>query len=672
MIRKTGTPAIGILQWFHIGEYEKAEQTITELELLGVKLLRTGISWADLYRQEGKEWYDWLLPKLAAHFELLPCFTYTPPSIGLEEKTSAPPRNTKDYADMLDLLITDYGGYFEYIELWNEPNNKSEWDFTLDREWTIFADMIIKAAFWARQRGKKTVLGGMSPISPRWLDLMGAHGVLEHIDVAGFHGFPGTFDTDFKGWKRNIAEVQEVLDNHQSEARLWITECGYSTWKHDELRQADEFTEILDLPIDRVYWYSLFDLQEEKETVDGFHLDDREYFFGILKAGGRPKLLHTLWKTYGLSGIAEEHALLQPLSLTSESDEKPVLITGGAGFIGTNMADHLLSQGTPVIILDNLSRPGVLKNLGWLKNKWKNRVQVHIADIRNPYEVKKVVQKVSHICHFAAQTAVTTSVRDPEEDFTVNLQGTLNILNALKEMKNPPGLLFTSTNKVYGNLDGLKLQEKETRYVSGSPGCGKGINEEQPLNFHSPYGCSKGSADQYVRSYARLYNIPAVVFRMSCIYGPHQCGTEDQGWVAHFISRAQNNETIHICGNGKQVRDILYVEDLVRAMELVRENIRQLSGRVFNIGGGTSNAVSLLEVRDLIGQIQEQTPATTFGDWRPGDQLYYVSDFSKLSMATGWRPRTEYKEGIKKLYQWLSDVGTSPAEAPKAARAVKV
>lgn len=661
---------MGIVQWFHLGEHEKVRESIQELRVLGVKQLRTGISWADLLRPQGKQWYDWLIPVLAEHFELLPCFLYTPPSLGLEAKTSSPPEKLKDYADMLDVLITDYGAHFEYIELWNEPNNKSEWDFTLDAGWEKFSDMIIKAAYWARKRGKKTVLGGMSPIDPRWLSLMGAHKVLEQIDVVGIHGFPDVFDVDFEGWQENISRVSEVLLQHGSRASIWISECGFSTWQHNELKQVEEFSKMLKLPVERIYWYSLFDLQDEKETVDGFHLDDREYFFGIKKANGQPKLLYSLWKEYGIGQIAEKYDFLQPLRVEFSPEEKPVLITGGAGFIGTNMADHLLARDIPVIILDNLSRAGVLKNLQWLKKKWKNRVQVHVADIRNSYEVKKAVGKVSHIYHFAAQVAVTTSVTDPEEDFQINLQGTLNILNALREMKNPPSLLFTSTNKVYGNLAGLQLKERPSSYTPSNPAYKNGIDEQQPLTFHSPYGCSKGSADQYVCDYARIYTIPAVVFRMSCIYGPHQCGTEDQGWVANFLIRAQKDQTINIYGNGKQVRDILFVEDLVKAMELARANISRFSGQAFNIGGGAANAVSLLEVLDIIANVQEQAPPTSFGKWRPGDQFYYVSDNSKFSKATGWKPEVPYKNGIKKLHQWLSQANA--AEIPEKTRAVKI
>lgn len=654
MNKHTQHPAVGILQWFHVGEYKRAEQCIADLKELGVSHLRTGISWADLYRPEGKEWYNWLLPELAKNFELLPCFTYTPPSLGLEAKVSSPPQNTKDYADMLDLLITEYGEYFEYIELWNEPNNKTEWDFTLDMGWKKFADMICKAAYWARQRGKKTVLGGMSPIDPSWLSLMGDYKLLQHIDVVGIHGFPDVFDFNFEGWQENLGRVQEILDHHKSDARIWITECGFSTWQHNELKQLEEFDKLLSLPVERAYWYSLYDLQAEKETMDGFHLDDREYFFGIIKSNGTPKLLHTLWKEYGLSGIRDKYRFLKPLTVEKEPDERPVLISGGAGFIGTNMADHLLSQDIPVIIFDNLSRKGVIDNLIWLKNKWKNQLQIKIADIRNPYEVRKAVEKVSHIYHFAAQVAVTTSVADPQEDYEINLQGTLNILQALKDMENPPSLLYTSTNKVYGKLGDLQLQEGSTHYAPANPVFQNGIDEQQPLSFHSPYGCSKGAADQYVCDYARIYNIPATVFRMSCIYGPHQCGTEDQGWVANFLIRALNDQDINIYGNGKQVRDILFVEDLIKAMELARRNISQFSGEAFNIGGGTSNAVSLLEVLKIIGKLPDTYLNTHVGEWRPGDQLYYVTDHNKFSRKTGWQPEVPYQSGIRRLYECLN------------------
>lgn len=655
MNKKKHTPSVGIVQWFHLGEDEKVEKAITDLQELGVSHLRTAISWADLFRPEGKAWYDWLLPRLASHFELLPCFTYTPPSMGIEEKVSSPPRNTKDYADTLDLLITDYGQYFDYIELWNEPNNKTEWDFTLDMGWKKFADMIRKAAYWARHRGKKTVLGGMSPIDPSWLSLMGDLEVLEHIDVVGIHGFPDVFDFTFEGWEENLRRVQDTLHRHQSKASIWISECGFSTWQRNELKQVEEFSKLLSLPVDRVYWYSLFDLAAEKDTMDGFHLDEREYAFGIKTAGDTPKLLHTLWKHYGLSSIPAQYEFLKPQPLIKEEHEETVLITGGAGFIGTNMADHLLSEGIPVIIFDNLSRQGVLNNLHWLKNKWKNRVQLQLADIRNPYEVQKAVEQASHIYHFASQVAVTTSVENPEEDFEINLQGTLNLLNAIRRMDHPPSLLFTSTNKVYGNLEGLMLQENQHNYAPSNPQFRNGIDELQPLSFHSPYGCSKGSADQYVCDYARIYNIPATVFRMSCIYGPHQCGTEDQGWVANFLIRALDGLPINIYGNGKQVRDILYVKDLIRAMELARKNIHRLSGEVFNIGGGADRAVSLLDVLEIIGDLDGAYLQTKFGDWRPGDQYYYVSDNSKFSEASGWQPEVPTRTGIKKLYQWLQE-----------------
>lgn len=653
IIKRNITPEIGILQWFHLGEYEQVENTIQDLKALSVKHLRTGISWADWYTEEGQDWYDWLFPTLAEEFEILPCFLYTPPSIGEEPKTSSPPQNLQTYSDVMDVIITKYGQYFDYIELWNEPNNKSEWDFTLDNNWSKFAEMITKAAHWAQHRGKKTVLGGMSPIDATWLQLMFDYGLMEHIDVVGVHGFPDVFDAHWEGWKDNLARVNQVLQKNNSTAEIWITEAGYATWQHDELKQMEKFVEILQAPATRIYWYSLHDLDLAKDTVDGFHLDEREYHFGLKKVDGKPKLLYRMWQTQGLDNIAKFYTKLH--KITTLPEEPYVLITGGAGFVGTNLAAYYLSQGEKVVILDNLSRDGVEQNVDWLQQNYGSNFRLLVADIRNPYIVKTAVSSASKVFHLAAQVAVTTSLDNPVEDFHINIEGTMNVLEAMRGMESPPPLVFTSTNKVYGNLHDIELSPNGKSYIPQNEQVHKrGIDESQGLNFYSPYGCSKGSADQYVQDYARIYNLPAVVFRMSCIYGPHQFGTEDQGWVAHFAIKALNNEPITIFGDGKQVRDILFVDDLVNAFDLAVKNMDNIKGEVFNIGGGAENAVSLLKVLDIYNQINYQPVNINHEDWRAGDQKYYVSDISKFKEQTGWQPKINYKKGVARLYHWLS------------------
>ncbi|HKO57466.1 MAG TPA: GDP-mannose 4,6-dehydratase, partial [Thermoanaerobaculia bacterium] len=267
--------------------------------------------------------------------------------------------------------------------------------------------------------------------------------------------------------------------------------------------------------------------------------------------------------------------------------------------------------------------------------------------------------------HFAAQVAVTTSLDDPIHDFEVNARGTVNVLEAIRHSLRRPPLFFTSTNKVYGGLDDLSMEEQEMRYAPRAPVAEHGVSEERPLDFHSPYGCSKGTADQYVRDYARSYGLQTVVFRMSCIYGPHQFGTEDQGWVAHFLIRALNRETVTIYGDGRQVRDILFVEDLVDAFMAASKQIDQVGGEAFNIGGGVENTVSLLELVAAIARLDGRAMRIAWSDWRTGDQKYYVSDTRKFREATGWAPRVGTAAGVRALREWLIAAGV-PALVQRA------
>ena len=647
-------PVIGILEWFRPGEYEEVKNAIADLKKLGIKNLRTGISWADWYREGTEEWYDWLFKELDKQVEIIPCFLYTPPSIGEIPKTSAPPKDLKAYADFIDTMITRYGQYFEWVELWNEPNNKVEYDYTLDYSWQKFAKMIGMAAFWAQKRGKKTLLGGMSPIDPNWLQMMIEQGVIEYIDAIGIHGFPDVFDQQWKGWDFSMKAVQEVLDRFGLKKEIWISEVGFSTWQNDEVKQYEEFKNVLQTKADRIYWYSLNDLNPKNATVGGYHLDEREYYFGLKKVDGTKKLLYKLLERDGIRNIFN-HQYIQK-TYYFNTTEKYTRITAGAGFIGTKLAARGLAAGKKEMIYDNLFRDGVEQNLQWLQKEYGKNLLIQIADINEKRILQQCVNNATAVFHFSAQVAVTSAVVNPVHDFQVNLKGTFHLLEAIRNSKNKPPLLFTSTNKVYGNLQDITMVENGTRYYPSDRKIRKyGINEKMALDFHSPYGCSKGAADQYILDYSRCYGLKTAVFRMSCIYGPHQFGTEDQGWVAHFLISALENKPVYIYGNGKQVRDILYVEDLVDAFQLAHKNIDKLAGEVFNIGGGPKNTVSLLEILSLIKEKTGKDLQISFEDWRTGDQQYYVSNTSKFHEATGWAPKYHVEEGVESLMKWLCE-----------------
>jgi CDP-paratose 2-epimerase len=308
------------------------------------------------------------------------------------------------------------------------------------------------------------------------------------------------------------------------------------------------------------------------------------------------------------------------------------------------------------MVFDNLSRAGVEQNLQWLKQEYGENLIIQIADIAEKRVLQQCVNNASEIFHFSAQVAVTSSLTNPEHDYRVNIEGTFNLLEAVRKSSHNPPLIFTSTNKVYGDLQDLSLKTNQTRYFPENKFIrDNGISESRPLDFHSPYGCSKGAADQYILDYARSYGLKMAVFRMSCIYGPHQFGTEDQGWVAHFLIRALEDKPITIYGNGKQVRDILFVEDLVEAFLLASQNINKIAGDVFNIGGGPENTISLVEILDIIKNTTGKEMDISFEDWRTGDQQYYVSDTSKFQKAVGWSPKYGVNEGITALMEWLCE-----------------
>ena len=331
-----------------------------------------------------------------------------------------------------------------------------------------------------------------------------------------------------------------------------------------------------------------------------------------------------------------------------------ILIIGGAGFIGTNLADHQLSAGRRVTILDNFQRPGTRDNAAWLASRHRRRLTIVEGDVRDwTGPLRGAVERAEVVFHLAAQVAVTTSVTSPREDFEINACGTFNVLEAARLSPHPPVVLFSSTNKVYGKMDDLAVVERAGRLTYEA--LPFGAPETRPLDFYSPYGCSKGAGDQYVLDYHRIYGVPTVVMRQSCIYGPHQFGIADQGWVAWFAIQAMRRRPIVIYGDGRQLRDVLYVGDLIAAYDAAVANIATTAGNAYNIGGGPDNTLSLRELLDVLTARFGHAPAYSFDDWRPGDQLVYISDIRKARRDFGWTPTTSVAHGIDRLIAWLRE-----------------
>ena len=500
-------------------------------------------------------------------------------------------------------LVTKAGAHFEWLELRQDA-------MALEPDDDVLAHAVASAAML----GKKIALSGIDPKRTRLLDALAARAVFAQVDALV---------------ARSAAEVDALRASLGSRARrleIWIAD---PTPASDETREVAGFIAALASTADRVFWSA-----------------DRS-------------LLLRLWESWGAAGLERQWP-----RLVSRSRGAPqAVVFGGAGFIGCNLAQRLLREGRRVLVFDSLARTNVERNLRWLKEQHGERLQVEIADVRDARAVLAAVRGASEVFHFAAQVAVTTSLVEPVCDFEVNGRGTLNVLEAIRAQPDPPSLVFTSTNKVYGGLPDLEFEKSGSRYEPSDLEVRRyGIGENRPLEFESPYGCSKGCADQYVLDYARTFAIPAVVFRMSCIYGPRQFGNEDQGWVAHFVLRALQRLPLTLYGDGLQVRDVLFIDDLVDAFLRAQAEMDRVSGQAFNIGGGPERTLSLLELLDRIERICGVRPPLRFEDWRPGDQRYFVSDTRKFQKATGWRPRVSVDEGVLRLRDWLLELTGKSAE----------
>lgn len=330
-----------------------------------------------------------------------------------------------------------------------------------------------------------------------------------------------------------------------------------------------------------------------------------------------------------------------------------IFITGGAGFIGCNSAAHFLQQGHTVIIYDNLMRKGGPANLAWLQAQFAAKMQFVRGDIRDYPSLCQAIAGSDVVLHLASQVAVTTSVQNPREDFEINALGTFNVLEAVRHHVPEAALLYASTNKVYGGMEAAQVELQGNRY--GYADYPHGIPESHPLDFHSPYGNSKGAGDQYTIDYARIYGLRTLVFRQSCIYGRRQFGVEDQGWVAHLVIAAVMNRPLTVYGDGRQVRDLLHVSDLIRVYELGVENIDRLKGQAFNVGGGPENTLAIWsEFGPLLAELSGRDIPVQWGDWRPGDQRIFVADIRKAHDRLGWQPTISPSTGIRDLYAWVS------------------
>jgi CDP-paratose 2-epimerase len=334
---------------------------------------------------------------------------------------------------------------------------------------------------------------------------------------------------------------------------------------------------------------------------------------------------------------------------------KKYLITGGAGFIGSNYASRLIQRGESVTLFDNLTRAGATLNLKWLREQYGDKsFKLVIGDVRQFDEVRPVVDEADAIIHLAAQVAVTTSVQKPREDFEINAMGTFNVLESARLSRRNPVVLYASTNKVYGEMEDQPVVEEKNQYRYAK--LPYGISETQNLDFHSPYGCSKGAGDQYTHDYARIYDLPTVVMRQSCIYGTRQFGIEDQGWVAWFVIAAITGRKISIYGDGKQVRDILFIDDLLNAYDAAIANIDRVKGQAFNVGGGPDNTISIwAEFAPMLEKLLGKKLEVSRDDWRPGDQKVYISDIRKAQRELSWTPAIRVNEGVTRLFEWVKN-----------------
>jgi CDP-paratose 2-epimerase len=455
----------GFVEWFRPGEYERTERLLPQIIASGASYLRTHLSWAEYLAPGGEEWFDWLMPQLGSQIDLLPCLHYTPPSMSRTGRSNGPPQDLKSYADFVDHVLTRYGEHFTHVELWNEPNNLLDWDWREDTDFLLFSEMVGGAAYWAKQRGFKPVLGGPCPFDPYWLNLMGERGVLNVVDAVGFHGFPGTWDSEegtWGGWDMHLGEMRRIIDRF-----------------NPAIRNLDHRNRLFHLAQRRDGAGPA--VHEGSDRAGGSHVLVFLAGRGAGRAGSgrpvvrsaalsprcrhhdnQPKLLARLLLEGGVSRLEDVAKLATPNLSTGAA---PIVVTGGSGFIGSNLADSFLRDGEDVVILDNLGRSGVDQNLGWLTQRHGERVHPVLADVRDLRGIEAAFTDAKAVFHLAAQTAVTTSLVHPIDDFEANARGTINVLESVRKAGKRAPVIFASTNKVYGALEDVHMLELDDRYI---------------------------------------------------------------------------------------------------------------------------------------------------------------------------------------------------------------
>ncbi len=604
----------------HFEDERAVEALLAECSNLGVTRVRLELPVCSAGDDGARERYRRIAGAAASSFRVIAAFARRDPTRSLAPVRA---RNGTGYSAGVIRLADSVGEYCDWFEL-ADPLGPVAWPDTSEASAGLLGDLVD----WI---GTPVALGGL-PLDAVWLRTAEEAGVLAPFGALAFpETMPaGAHTTQALAAARSVCQRQA----------LWLTPDrapdGPARGERPERRLA-RTADWLETVSAQVFLPLSPITRGGDLTVAQAEHAEIERSKRLLRLGGID----------GLHRIARQAAVTAPRSGYD-------LITGGAGFVGSNLAARLARDGRSVVVFDSLARAGTEENLAWLCREFPGRIHPVLADVRERDVLGGVVAGAGRVFHLAAQVAVTTSLEQPREDHAVNVTGTLNLLEALRRRSQPPPLLMTSTNKVYGDLGGLALCRGMCGYEPADTNVrARGIDEDTPLALSSPYGCSKGSADQYVLDYARSFGLPTAVFRMSCIYGPRQFGNEEQGWVAHFVRRTLDGDPITIYGDGHQVRDLLFVDDLVAALLGAMEHLPAIAGRAFNIGGGPERALSLNGLLEHLHGLHGSVPPVQMEDWRAGDQRYYVSDTSRFRAATGWAPAVDVGAGVAQLYEWM-------------------